>query len=286
MSREKLPHPITGELFSSPVLPGRGWPDDPAGRRTPVAHDARDVAELASTANLKRLDARVSVCRACPRLVAWREDVAETKRASFAGEPYWGRPIAGWGADRPALVIMGLAPAANGGNRTGRVFTGDQSGDWLFGSMHRTGWAKLANSTHAGDGQELIGARVIAAVRCAPPENKPTIEERDTCAPWVNRELELVAPGMRVLLCLGGFGWDAALRALRGAGYGVPRPKPRFGHAAEVFIPGPHQGVTLLGCYHPSQHNTFTGRLTQEMTDTVFARARQLAYGAGEEPAP
>lgn len=226
------------------------------------------------------------MCRACPRLVKWREDVARTKRAAFAGEPYWGRPIAGWGAADPVLVIMGLAPAANGGNRTGRVFTGDQSGDWLFGSMHRTGWARLGTSTHAGDGQALIGARVIAAVRCAPPENKPTIQERDTCAPWVNRELELVAPSMRVVLCLGGFGWDAALRALRGAGYDVPRPKPRFGHGAEVFVPGPHGGVSLLGCYHPSQHNTFTGRLTMTMTDQVFARARELAGPAAELASP
>jgi uracil-DNA glycosylase family 4 len=229
------------------------------------------VVELADT-DLDELSARVSVCRACDRLVKWREDVARDKRASYAGEPYWGRPIAGWGAEQPKVLIMGLAPAAHGGNRTGRIFTGDRSGDWLFASLHRVGLARQATSVHAGDGQELIETRMVAAVRCAPPDNKPTTVERDTCAPWLRRELELVLPSVKALVCLGSFGWDAALRALTQLGYDVPRPKPRFGHAVEVAI----GDLMLLGCYHPSQQNTFTGRLTEPMLDAVLGRAKAL----------
>ena len=187
MSVERLPHPVTGALFASPVPAGSGWPGDPASAATPVAQDAQDVESLAASADLPGLDAAVSVCRACPRLVTWREDVAATKRASFAGEPYWGRPIFGWGAARPAVLDLGLAPAANGGNRTGRIFTGDRSGDWLFASLHRVGLAARETSVHAGDGQRLLGTRMVAAVRCAPPDNRPTVAERDTCAPWPKR---------------------------------------------------------------------------------------------------
>jgi uracil-DNA glycosylase len=272
-----LPHPVTGELFASPVPPGTGWPDDPAAPSTPVARSAEDVAALATVDDLAELDARVSVCAACPRLVTWREDVAATKRASFADQPYWGRPIAGWGETAPPILIVGLAPAANGGNRTGRIFTGDSSGDWLFASLHRVGLARTATSVHAGDGQGLIGARMAAAVRCAPPENKPTPAERDACAPWIAREVELVAPTLRVVVTLGAFGWAAALRSLRDAGFSIPKPQPKFGHAVEVPLSGPHGDVTLLGCYHPSQHNTFTGRLTPDMLDAVFTRAQELA---------
>lgn len=271
-----LPHPLTGTPFPSPVPPGAGWPDDPAAVDTPVAHTADEVVALARTDDLAELDARVSVCSACPRLVAWREEVAVTKRASFADQPYWGRPIAGWGSPEPSVLIVGLAPAANGGNRTGRVFTGDSSGDWLFASLHRTGLAAQASSIHSGDGQALLGARVVAAVRCAPPANKPTPAERDTCAPWIARELQLVAPTARVVVCLGSFGWTAALKALRDAGYAAPKPLPRFGHGVEVELSGPG-ALTVLGCYHPSQHNTFTGRLTPDMLDAVFTRARALA---------
>jgi uracil-DNA glycosylase family 4 len=234
------------------------------------------VASLARVADLAALDARVSVCRACPRLVDWREDVAETKRASFSDQPYWGRPIAGWGPADARILIVGLAPAANGGNRTGRIFTGDSSGDWLFASLHRVGLARTATSVHAGDGQGLIGARMAAAVRCAPPQNKPTPEERDTCAPWIAREVQLVAPSLRVVVTLGAFGWSAALNALRDAGFAIPKPLPKFGHAREVELLGPHGTVTLLGCYHPSQQNTFTGKLTHAMLDAVFTRARSL----------
>jgi uracil-DNA glycosylase len=274
-----LPHPATGQPFDSPVPPGSGWPGDPAGPGTPVAHTAEEVTRLAAAADdVDTLSAAVSVCRACDRLVAWREAVAKAKRASFAGEPYWGRPIAGWGSTTPGVLVIGLAPAANGGNRTGRIFTGDRSGDWLFASLHRVGLATQPTSVHAADGQRLVGTRMLAAVRCAPPDNRPTTEERDTCAPWLVRELALVAPSVRVVVCLGLFGWEATLRAYRTSGYAVPRPKPRFGHGAEARLGGPEGGtVTVLGCYHPSQQNTFTGKLTEPMLDAVLARARDLA---------
>ncbi len=272
-----LPHPLTRQPFASPVPPGTGWPEDPASPDTPVARSAGGVRRLAATSDLGELDARVSVCSACPRLVRWREDVARDKRASFADQPYWGRPIAGWGADEPEVLVVGLAPAANGGNRTGRVFTGDSSGDWLFASLHRVGLATQSTSVHAGDGQRLVRARMVATVRCAPPANKPTTDERDTCAPWINREIALLAPRLRAVVALGAYGWDGALRALAGAGMEVPRPKPRFAHGAEVTI----GSLTLLGCYHPSQHNTFTGRLTPDMLDDVLGRARVLGARAG-----
>ncbi len=273
-----LPHPLTGESFPSPVPPGTGWPDDPATAGTPVATTPAAVRRLAAASDLPRVEAAVSVCRACPRLVRWREDVAAAKRASFAGEPYWGRPIAGWGDPEPGVLVVGLAPAANGGNRTGRIFTGDRSGDWLFASLHRVGLANRATSVHAGDGQRLLGTRMVAAVRCAPPGNKPTVEERDTCEPWLLREVRLVEEHLRVVVCLGSFGWAAALRTFDALGYGVPRPRPRFGHAAEVVLVSPAgREVTLLGSYHPSQQNTFTGRLTEPMLDAVLGRAARLA---------
>jgi uracil-DNA glycosylase family 4 len=275
-----LPHPVTGGLFPSPVPPGTGWPDDPAARDTPVATTPDDVAALAADADLDEVTARVSVCRACPRLVTWREDVARRKRASYAEEPYWGRPIAGWGATDPGVLVLGLAPAANGGNRTGRIFTGDRSGDWLFAALRRGGLALRATSVHAGDGQQLIGTRMVAAVRCAPPDNKPTPEERDTCAPWLRRELTLVLPSVRVVVCLGSFAWDALLREARVLDWTVPRPKPRFGHGAEAVLHAPSgAAVTALGSYHPSQQNTFTGKLTEAMLDDVVHRARELASG-------
>jgi uracil-DNA glycosylase family 4 len=271
-----LPHPLTGQPFASPVPPGTGWPDDPAAPDTPVAASPDDVRRLAGTGDLNELDARVSVCAACPRLVRWREEVAAVKRASFADQPYWGRPIAGWGDPEPSVLIVGLAPAANGGNRTGRVFTGDSSGDWLFASLHRVGLAVRATSVHAGDGQRLVGARMVATVRCAPPENKPTTEERDACQPWIRQEIALVAPYLRAVVALGGYGWAGALGALAAAGYAVPKPRPRFAHGAEVSLVGPDSTVPLLGCYHPSQHNTFTGRLTPAMLDEVLGRAASL----------
>jgi uracil-DNA glycosylase family 4 len=268
-----LPHPVTGQRFPTPVPPGTGWPDDPADASTPVAASPADVVRLASEVPLPALTARVSVCRACPRLVEWREDAAGRKRASYDGEPYWGRPVPGWGSETPGVLVVGLAPAANGGNRTGRNFTGDPSADWLHASLFRTGLATQPTSEHAGDGQSLPHARMIAAVRCAPPENKPTPVERATCAPWLHRELTLVLPSVRAVVCLGAIGWNATWGALGEMGLEVPRPRPRFGHGVEV----PVGDVTVLGCYHPSPHNTFTGRLTRGMMDEVFLRARGLA---------
>ena len=275
---ELLPHPITGRPFPSPVPPGTGWPEDPARADTPVASDAGDVARIAQgIRDVDDLCAAMSVCRACPRLVRWREDVAEVKRASFADQPYWGRPIAGWGADRPGVLIIGLAPAANGGNRTGRIFTGDRSGDWLFASLHRVGLAVQETSLHAGDGQRLVGTRMVATVRCAPPDNKPTVAERDACAPWLHREVSLVAEHVRAVVCLGLYGWDATLRTFRSLEYVVPRPKPKFGHGAEAVIVSPSgRDVHVLGSYHPSQQNTFTGKLTETMLDDVLGRAAEL----------
>ncbi|WP_027860388.1 uracil-DNA glycosylase [Marmoricola sp. URHB0036] len=239
----------------------------------PVAHSAGGVARLAARASLEEVDARVCECRACPRLVSWREQVAREKRASYADETYWGRPIPGWGSTEPGILIVGLAPAAHGGNRTGRVFTGDRSGDWLFASLYRVGLANQPTSTHLDDGLELRGTRIVAAVRCAPPQNKPTTEERDTCAPWIDREVSLLLPGLRAVVCLGSFGWVAAFRSLAAAGLPTPRPRPRFGHGVEV----PLGDLTVLGCFHPSQQNTFTGRLTQPMLDAVLGRAAELA---------
>jgi uracil-DNA glycosylase family 4 len=273
----KLPHPLTGQLFESPVPPGSGWPEDPSVRRTPVARDRAEVVELARVDSLAEVEARVSVCCACPRLVEWREDVARVKRKSFADQPYWGRPISGWGAAEPRIVIAGLAPAANGGNRTGRVFTGDRSGDWLFASLYRVGLANQPTSEHAGDGLQLTGARMIAAVRCAPPANKPTPEERDTCNPWFKRELELVLPTTKVIVCLGKFGFDVLLNALQGLGATLPKPRAKFGHGVEYVVPVAGGEVTVMGSFHPSQQNTFTGRLTEQMQDEILTRARELS---------
>jgi len=213
----------------------------------------------------------VEACRRCPRLVEWREHVAHEKRAAFRDEEYWGRPVPGFGDPAAAVYLLGLAPAAHGANRTGRVFTGDRSGDWLFAALHRTGYANQPQSLRRMDGLRLEGAWVAAAVRCAPPANKPLPGERDNCLPYTAEELELM-PGVRVVVCLGGFAWDAALRLLAPGA----RPRPRFGHGAEHELPG---GRLLLGCYHPSQQNTFTGRLTEEMIDAVFRRAREAADG-------
>jgi uracil-DNA glycosylase family 4 len=273
------PHPVTGQPFPSPVPAGLGWPDDPATTTTPIAVSPIQVVELASrTTSLPVLDAEVSVCRACPRLVAWREAVAVEKRRSFESEPYWGRPIAGWGSETPEVLVVGLAPAAHGGNRTGRIFTGDRSGDWLFAALHRAGLAAQPTSVHAGDGQALVRTRMVAAVRCAPPDNKPTPAERDTCAPWFDAELSMVLPSVRAVVCLGSFAWDALLRALGRQSYEVPRPRPRFGHAARVDLGRPIAAssagpLAVLGCYHPSQQNTFTGKLTEPMLDAVLAMA-------------
>ena len=267
----KLPQPTTGAEYASPVPPGTGWPGDPADAATAVAHDAGDVAALAADASLGEISARSSVCRACPRLVAWREEVAVEKRRAFAGEPYWGRPVPGFGDPRPRVLVVGLAPAAHGGNRTGRVFTGDRSGDWLFGALHRAGLASQPTASDAADGLRLSGVRIVAPVRCAPPANRPTTAERDACAHWFVREVELVLPSLDAIVALGSFAWAAALGALSRCGVALPRPRPRFGHGVELRLGGAR--LVVLGCYHPSQQNTFTGRLTEPMLDDVIARA-------------
>ncbi len=271
------PHPVTGALFASPVPPGRGWPGDPADASTPVATSGSDVRRLAAgSMDLAELQARISVCRACPRLVWWRESVAVAgRRAAFADQPYWGRPGPSFGDPAAAVLLVGLAPAANGTNRTGRMFTGDSSGDFLYAALHRTGWASQPTSTAAGDGQRLTGIRIVAAVRCAPPQNRPQPVERDTCSGWLARDLELSAPTLRTVLCLGGLAWDATLSAARALGWQVPRPKPRFGHGARVSLGRAGQPpVRLVGSYHVSPHNTFTGRLTAAMLDDLLISLR------------
>jgi uracil-DNA glycosylase family 4 len=239
----------------------------------PVEEESSGGAVVEDRAQaLAALEAEVVACRRCPRLVAWRERVAREKRAAFADEEYWGRPLPGFGDPAARVFVLGLAPAAHGGNRTGRIFTGDRSGDWLFAALHRAGFASQPTSRHRGDGLRLRDCWIAAAVRCAPPANRPTPAERDTCLPYTARELELLA-GVRVIVCLGAFAWDAALRVAAGPGAPVPRPRPRFGHGAETKL----GARTLLGCFHPSQQNTFTGRLTASMLDAVLTRARELA---------
>ena len=218
--------------------------------------------------SLERVTAEITSCVACPRLVEWRELVAREKRASFRDEEYWGRPVPGFGDPAARLLIVGLAPAAHGGNRTGRVFTGDRSGDWVFRALHRAGYANQPTSVHKDDGLALTDAYVAAAVRCAPPANKPTPDERDTCQPYLERELALLT-SLRVFVALGSFGYEALCRVLR-----IGRPRPRFGHGAEVEL---DDGRWLVCSYHPSQQNTFTGVLTEPMFDAVFSRARELS---------
>jgi uracil-DNA glycosylase family 4 len=241
-----------------------------AGPLSPVSEEGAALAALVQ---------ETTSCRLCPRLVQWREEVAVLKRAAFRDQTYWGRPVRSFGDPAARVVVLGLAPAAHGGNRTGRIFTGDRSGDFLFASLHRAGFANQAESISADDGLALRDCWVTAAVRCAPPVNKPSPLERDTCCGhWLVPELELLVH-KRVIVCLGGFAWDAALRVLA-----APRPRPRFAHGAEVVLEsgpavsgGEARGLTLLGSYHVSQQNTFTGRLTEPMLDAVFARAREIA---------
>jgi uracil-DNA glycosylase len=235
-----------------------------------VARKARTLAEL---------DAALITCRACPRLVDWREEVARVKRAAFATEDYWGRPVPGFGPSDAAILIVGLAPAAHGANRTGRMFTGDRSGDVLYAALHAVGLASQPTATRIDDGLELYGTRIAAPVRCAPPANKPTPTERDTCRPWLARELALLAPTLRVVVVLGAFGWQALLPVLDAAGWQIPKPRPVFGHGAQVTLTdadGTNE-LRLLGCYHVSQQNTFTGRLTPAMLETVLWDAKELA---------
>ncbi|HEU4349179.1 MAG TPA: uracil-DNA glycosylase [Actinoplanes sp.] len=233
------------------------------------------IAHAAAAPGLPALDAAVADCFACQRLVAWREKVAAERRASFREQDYWGRPVPGYGPADATIGILGLAPAAHGGNRTGRIFTGDRSGDVLFAAMHRAGLANQALSVARDDGLRLDHTRIFAAVRCAPPDNKPLPAERDTCAPWLHRELTLIRPTLRVVIALGAFAWAAWWPALA-AVYRArpPVPRPTFAHGVQVSVPG---APDLLGCYHVSQQNTFTGRLTPAMLDEVLGRAKELA---------
>ena len=227
---------------------------------------------MTPTHPLTALATEVSACRRCPRLVAWREQVARTKRAAYATEEYWGRPVPGFGDPAAWLVIVGLAPGAHGSNRTGRMFTGDRSGDLLYQALYRAGLASQPESVSRHDGLALKGTWITAAVRCAPPGNRPTPAERDACRPFLEREWDLL-PNLRVVVALGGFAFSVVLRFLRDRGETLPRPLPRFGHAAETAI---RHDLSVLASYHPSQQNTFTGKLTPEMFDTVWRRAREL----------
>jgi uracil-DNA glycosylase len=237
------------------------------------AYDADDVRHLAAgAASLEELRDAIVDCRACPRLVAWREQAAIEKVARFRDQAYWGRPLPGFGDPAATILLVGLAPAAHGGNRTGRVFTGDASGDFLWAALHETGFADRPSSRRSDDGLTLTGIRVAAVVRCAPPANKPTPDERDRCLPYLAREIALL-PRVRVIVPLGAFGWDGTFRALGALGLGVPRPRPRFGHGAEAEV----GRYALVASYHPSQQNTFTGTLTRPMLEAVLRRAAALA---------
>lgn len=230
-------------------------------------------------ADLRELDAAVTGCRACPRLVAWREEVARVKRRAYRDWEYWGRPVPGFGPADAAMAVVGLAPAAHGGNRTGRAFTGDPSGDVLFAALHAEGLASQPTATHVEDGLELLGVRIAVPVHCAPPANRPTPGERDTCRPWLARELHLLRPSLRSVVVLGGFGWQALLPVLSAAGWEVPRPRPVFGHGVRVELVDGSGGRSLemFGCYHPSQRNVSTGRLTPHMLRAVLRDAAATA---------
>ncbi|WP_405717325.1 uracil-DNA glycosylase [Streptomyces sp. NBC_01537] len=261
-------------------------------RKVPLAGPSATVEDPAFPAvaapgacDVAGLDALMTGCRACPRLVEWREEAARVKRNEFRDWEYWGRPVPGFGPSDAALLIIGLAPAAHGGNRTGRIFTGDRSGDVLYAALHTLGLASQPTSVRLGDGLELYGVRVTNPVHCAPPANRPTARERDTCRPWLERELRLLQPTMRSIVVLGGFGWLAALPALEAADWSVPRPRPVFGHGARVSLRAADAGspLSLFGCYHVSPRNISTGRLTPAMLRTVLGAA---AEAAGLSPGP
>ena len=231
----------------------------------------RDFASrIAAVTSVAELDAAIVECRQCPRLIQWCAKVASDKRAAYREDEYWGKPVPGFGSGQPSVWIVGLAPGAHGANRTGRMFTGDRSGDWLFAALHRAGLAALPTSTTRDDGQYLAATRITAAVHCAPPDNKPSADERQMCAHWLRREAELVMPSVRAVVALGSLAWSATIDALVHVGCDVPKPRPKFGHGAWFEVTTPHH-ISVVGSYHPSQQNTFTGRLTEQMLDEVFS---------------
>ena len=236
-------------------------------------------AVAAKVETIAQLDEAITQCNACPRLVSWREEVAIVKRKAYIDQEYWGKPISGFGSEKPRLLIVGLAPGAHGANRTGRIFTGDSSGDWLYGSLHRIGIAKIPTSTSRDDGQKLKHTRINTAVRCAPPDNKPETPERDMCAPWLKREVELTLPTVRAFVGLGSFAWNALIKTLKELGHPIPAAK--FGHGAEYIYT--HEGTEylLIASYHPSQQNTFTGKLTHAQLDSVLERAGKFSRAIG-----
>ncbi|MFF3749277.1 uracil-DNA glycosylase [Streptomyces sp. NPDC002018] len=248
--------------------------------------DAFPAYQAARSGALGELDTRITRCRACPRLVAWREQVAATGRAAYRDWEYWGKPVAGFGPADATLLLVGLAPAAHGGNRTGRMFTGDSSGDFLVAALHTVGLASQPRATHRGDGLELRGVRVTAPVHCAPPDNRPTPSERKTCRPWLSAELELLGPRLRTVVALGAFAWQSLLPVLGETGWRVPRPRPAFGHGTHLTLArtGGGRELHVLGSYHPSQRNTFTGLLTAPMLVDLLARAAGLADLDGGTP--
>ncbi|GAA2835379.1 uracil-DNA glycosylase [Kitasatospora sp. CM 4170] len=273
------------------LAPGRS-PGPAAGRIADAAADPGDprhpAAAAARAGGLTALDRVVTGCRACPRLVAWREEAARTKRRAYLDWDYWARPIPGFGPPDAPLVLVGLAPAAHGANRTGRIFTGDPSGDLLYAALHHLGLANRPESVRHGDGLQLHGVRITDPVRCAPPDNRPTTAERDTCRPWIVRELELMRPTVRTVVALGGFAWQAVLPVLAAAGWEPPRPRPAFGHGAHVVLPAADGGppLELYGCYHVSPRNTNTGRLTTAMLHDLLRTAARSAGLQPTGPAP
>lgn len=253
-----------------------------AGRALDPSAPTYPASAASRARTMPDIDDAVIDCRACPRLVEWREEAAAVKRRAFTDWDYWGRPVPGWGPADARIAIVGLAPAANGGNRTGRIFTGDPSGDVLYAALHAVGLASQPTSTHRGDGLELRGLRITVPVHCAPPDNRPTPAERDTCRPWLAREFEFLKPTLRVVVALGGFAWASLLPVLAEAGWSLPRPRPKFGHGHEVWLPhaAAARGLHLLGCYHPSQRNMSTGTLTMPMLRQALRHAAQLADGS------
>jgi uracil-DNA glycosylase family 4 len=233
---------------------------------------------LSKIIDIHALDEQVITCTACPRLVAWRQEVAIIKRKSYQTQDYWAKPVTGFGPSDASMMIVGLAPGAHGANRTGRIFTGDRSGDWLYGALYRLGLAEIPTSTGLDDGQILHGVRITCAVRCAPPDNKPTILEKQTCAPWLVKELQLLLPSVRSIVALGSFAWSAILQSLADLGFIIPKPKPKFGHGVSAEISSPlGKRLLLIASYHPSQQNTFTGKLSQKQLDQVLESAKEFA---------